>query len=313
MGNRIDACRVRDEASLVSVQQNTIEVPVRIIMSKISDFDPQRYSLAVPEEVEFRTTASKDENLRTICAFRNSAHQEHIAFIIEYKAIHKLHTAHFEQGLRQMNILEEVVNKMTLPTAEPERVKHYAELLSAAAVTQTYHYMLEAALEYGYLTNGDAIVFLNIYWTDPTVLRYHLARPACEVLVDQDATWSNAVCQVLAFTIMALQSSQHSNDDRVAAANKCNKWLVDFGHVLDQILKEEEEREEKEREEKAAHSGPTTLAGKKHRRVPSSPASVTSKKVIILATYSRVPCEYGLRTGHVRIEGTSRGEEGKGV
>ncbi|KAM3462554.1 hypothetical protein NHJ6243_003955 [Beauveria neobassiana] len=251
-------------------------------MSKISDFDPQRYSLAVPEEVEFRTTASKDENLRTICAFRNSAHQEHIAFIIEYKAIHKLHTAHFEQGLRQMNILEEVVNKMTLPTAEPERVKHYAELLSAAAVTQTYHYMLEAALEYGYLTNGDAIVFLNIYWTDPTVLRYHLARPACEVLVDQDATWSNAVCQVLAFTIMALQSSQHSNDDRVAAANKCNKWLVDFGHVLDQILKEEEEREEKEREEKAAHSGPTTLAGKKHRRVPSSPASVTSKKVIVI-------------------------------
>ncbi|EJP63309.1 metalloprotease-like protein [Beauveria bassiana ARSEF 2860] len=227
MGNRIDACRVRDEASLVSVQQNTIEVPVRIIMSKINDFDPQRYSLAVPEE--------KD-----------------IAFIIEYKAIHKLHTAHFDQGLQQMNILEEAVNKMTLPTAEPERVKHYAELLSAAAVTQTYHYMLEAGLEYGYLTNGDAIVFLNIDWTDPTVLRYHLARPAREVLVDQDATWSNAVCQVLAFTIMALQSSQHSNDERVAA-NKCNKWLVDFGHVLDQILKEEEEREKK-----AAHSGPTT-------------------------------------------------------
>ncbi|KAM0665024.1 hypothetical protein ACQRIU_006177 [Beauveria bassiana] len=253
MGNRIDACRVRDEASLVSVQQNTIEVPVRIIMSKINDFDPQRYSLAVPEEVEFQTTASRDENLRTICAFRNSAHQKDIAFIIEYKAIHKLHTAHFDQGLRQMNILEEVVNKMILPTAEPERFKHYAELLSAAAVTQTYHFMLEAGLEYGYSTNGDAIVFLNIDWTDPTVLRYHLARPAREELVDQDATWSNAVCQVLAFTVMALQSSQHSNDERVAAANKCNKWLVDFGHVLDQILKEEEEREKK-----AAHSGPTT-------------------------------------------------------
>ncbi|KAM3545442.1 hypothetical protein BM221_009741 [Beauveria bassiana] len=112
MGNRIDACRVRDEASLVSVQQNTIEVPVRIIMSKINDFDPERYSLAVPEEVEFQTTASslrdstdtrdttkRDEKLRTICAFRNSAHQKDIAFIIEYKAIHKLHTAHFEQGL----------------------------------------------------------------------------------------------------------------------------------------------------------------------------------------------------------------------
>ncbi|KAM3504235.1 hypothetical protein MY11210_008431 [Beauveria gryllotalpidicola] len=281
MGNRIDAWRVRDEASLVSVQHNTIEVPVRIIMSKINDFDPQRYSLAVPEEVEFQTTASslrdptdtrdttkRDEKLRTdqMCVFRNSADQKDIAFVIEYKAPHKLHTAHFEQGLRQMNIFEEVVNKTTVPTTEPERFKHYAELLSTAAVTQTYHYMLEAGLEYGYLTNGDAIVFLNIDWTDPTVLRYHLARPSREVLVDQDAAWSNAVCQVLAFTIMALQSSQHSNDERVAAANKCNKWLVDFGLVLDKILKEEEEREKK-----AVNSGPTTPTGKKHRRVPSSP------------------------------------------
>ncbi|KAM3428823.1 hypothetical protein NHJ13734_008431 [Beauveria thailandica] len=281
MGNRIDALRVRDEASLVSVQHNTIEVPVRIIMSKINDFDPQRYSLAVPEEVEFQTTASnlrdstdtrditkRDEKLRTdqICVFRNSAHQKDIAFVIEYKAPHKLHTAHLEQGLRRMNIFEEVVNKMTVPTAEPEKFKHYAELLSAAAVTQTYHYMLEAGLEYGYLTNGDAIVFLNIDWTDPTVLRYHLARPSREVLVDQDAAWSNAVCQVLAFTMMALQSSQHSNDERVAAANQCNKWLVDYGCVLDQILKEEEEREKK-----AGNSGPSTPTRKKHRRAPSSP------------------------------------------
>jgi hypothetical protein len=35
--------------------------------------------------------------------------------------------------------------------------------------------MVVAGLEYGYLTNGDAIVFLKIDWADPTVLRYHLA------------------------------------------------------------------------------------------------------------------------------------------
>ncbi|ATY66815.1 ATP dependent RNA helicase (Dhh1) [Cordyceps militaris] len=281
MGERIDACRVRDEASLISVQTDVIEFHLRIIMSKINDFDPQRYSLSVPKEVEFRRTAShlrdsndardtakRDETPRTdqICVFRNLAPQEDIALIIEYKAPHKLYTAHLEQGLRQMDIFEEVANTMTIPTAEPERFKHYAELLSAAAVTQTYHYMLEAGLEYGYLTNGDAIVFLNIDWTNPTVLRYHLARPSREVLVNQDAAWSNAICQVLAFILMALQSSQHSNDERVAAANKCKKWLVDFEHVLVRILKAEEEREEK-----AANSGLTMRTEKKNRRAPSSP------------------------------------------
>ncbi|KAF4123458.1 hypothetical protein GMORB2_6159 [Geosmithia morbida] len=277
IGHRLSMRRVQDEASLVFVQNNAIEDPVRIILSKMNAFHPTRFGLSIPDQVEFQTTASslrdptdqrdtveRDARLRTdqICVFRNSA-QRDIAYVIEYKAPHKLHTAHLEQGLRQMDIFREVVNKQTIPTADPDKFKHYAELLSAAAVTQTYHYMLEAGLEYSYLTNGDAIVFLKIDWADPAVLHYHLAQPSREVLVDGDAAYSNAICQVLAFTLTALQSRQHTNSERVAATEKCQKWEVDFGFILDQIVKEEEEEK--------ARADPTTPRGRKHSRATSSP------------------------------------------
>lgn len=65
-----------------------------------------------------------------------------------------------------MDIFEEIVNKPTIPTAGPNKFQHYAELLTTAAVTQIYHDMIEAGLKYGYLTNGHAVVFLNI---DPEI------------------------------------------------------------------------------------------------------------------------------------------------
>ncbi|KAF4121495.1 hypothetical protein GMORB2_1902 [Geosmithia morbida] len=274
MGDRMDGV-IRGETSLVHAQHNTIEVPVRIILSKINAFQLDKHNLIIPEEINFQTSANnlrdsedkrdtvkRDAKLRTdqICVFRNST-QRDIAYVIEYKAPHKLHTSHLEQGLRRMDIFDEVVNRITIPTAD--KFKHYAEILSAAAITQTYHYMLEAGLEYGYLTNGDAIVFLKINWADPAILYYHLAQPLREVIVNEDAAYSNSLCQVLAFTVLALQSSQHNNDERLAATDKCRKWEVDFGCTLDKIIKEEE---------REAAADPTR--GKKRYRTPSSPGWV---------------------------------------
>jgi hypothetical protein len=106
----------------------------------------------------------RDARLRTdqVYVFRNSGDQKDIAYVIEYKAPHKLHAEHFERGLPPMSIVNEVINKPTIPTTKPAKFNHYTELLSTTAVTQTYHYMVEAGLKYGYLTNGNAIVFLKI-------------------------------------------------------------------------------------------------------------------------------------------------------
>lgn len=250
IGNRVHMCRVQDERSLAIVENNAIIDPVRVILSKANPVRFKEYSLDIPQ-VQFQTAAANpnDESdhiepdsrllwTREICV----ADQEDVAFVIEYKAPHKLHTSHLTRGLRQMSILDEVASRDAIPTAGSDSYVHHAELLAAAAITQTYHYMLEAGLEYGYLTNGDSIVFLNIDWSDPTVLRYHLAQPSREALVHQETAYSNAVCQVLAFTVMALQSRQHGIDERMAAVNSCKSWEVDFENVVQRIIGEDEAR-----------------------------------------------------------------------
>lgn len=132
-----------------------------------------------------------------------------MAYIVEYKTPYKLNPPHLCLGLRPMDIYKEVVNRATKPTAEDAEslFQYHADRLAAAAITQTFHYMIEGGLEHGLLTTGETIVFLKIDWTDPTVLYYHLAEPGPEVLAHPDNfRYCTAVGQVLAFSLMALGS-----------------------------------------------------------------------------------------------------------
>lgn len=84
-------------------------------------------------------------------------------YISEYKPPHKLPTLHLRLGLRPINIYKEVVNRKTIWTVlNPDaRFQYFAERLTASAITQTYHYMVEGGLEYSLLTTGETIVFLQ--------------------------------------------------------------------------------------------------------------------------------------------------------
>ncbi|EPE04475.1 metalloprotease-like protein [Ophiostoma piceae UAMH 11346] len=234
-GQRVQNRHVHREADLTFVHNNAIEDPVRIIINEMKDLQPEREGVFLHSGVHFQTTAQnlrntagntetrRDKRLLTdqVCVLRGHQGQEDsVAYIIEYKAPCRLHTMHLEKGLKPMSILDDVVNKPTTPNFEPEKFQHSAELLTAAALTQTYHYMLEAGLEYGCIANGDALLFLKIDWTEPTVLLYHLAQPSREVELNDDPTYSNAVCQLLAFTVLALQSQQKENKERLAAIRR---------------------------------------------------------------------------------------------
>ncbi|KAH8196775.1 hypothetical protein TruAng_009067 [Truncatella angustata] len=85
-------------------------------------------------------------------------------YVSEYKAPHKLTAPHLRVGLHPMDIFKDVVNRKTIPTAaDPEgRFQYHAERLTAAAITQTYNYMIEGGLECGLLTTGETIVFLRV-------------------------------------------------------------------------------------------------------------------------------------------------------
>ncbi|KAI1839224.1 hypothetical protein JX266_014565, partial [Neoarthrinium moseri] len=70
------------------------------------------------------------------------------------------------------NIFADVVNRKTIPTAADPigRFEYHAERLTAAAVTQTYKYVINGGLEYGLLTTGETIVSLWVDWQDPEML-----------------------------------------------------------------------------------------------------------------------------------------------
>ncbi|CAK7241266.1 MAG: DExD/H-box ATP-dependent RNA helicase dhh1 [Sporothrix thermara] len=151
-----------DGPGLVFVQNNCVGEPVRIILSRLASDAGQQQQLL---QVRFATTAS---------SLRDSTDGMQDTLERDARAPHR--------------------SAYRADRGNQKKFQHYAELLSTAAVTQTYHYMVEAGLEYGYLTKGDAVVFLKMYWDrDPTVLLLHyLARPLREVAVNEDPVYSNA-------------------------------------------------------------------------------------------------------------------------
>lgn len=136
-----------------------------------------------------------------------------------------------------MDIYNEVVNRATIPVEQDldGLFAYHADRLVAAAVTQTFHYMVEAGLDYSYLTTGEGIVFLYLDWgSNPVTLYYHLAEPTSEVQAHaQNVASCAAAGQVLAFTLMALsQTREHSQQERERAVKSLNTWAVNWEQVL---------------------------------------------------------------------------------
>ncbi|EXA28898.1 hypothetical protein FOVG_19529 [Fusarium oxysporum f. sp. pisi HDV247] len=169
-----------------------------------------------------------------------------MVYVSEYKPPHKLTAPHLRLGLRAMDIHKEVVNRRTIPTSvDPDaRFQYHAEKLTASAITQTYHYMIESGLEYGLLTTGEAIVFLKVDWNEPETLYYHLAEPGPEVSAHPNNLHiCTAVGQYLAFTLMALGSPgerrEIRQEERLKAMRNLKTWAEDFESTLRSIPENE--------------------------------------------------------------------------
>lgn len=266
LGDRVSRRRIGDEKTLELFLHNSVEDPVRSIVeqvNKVPGFNhvngiifenhPHAISDAAQEVVHQETVSRPPQTpgqaldlnqLRPdqICIYKSdNAGLRAIIYICEYKPPHKLSASHLRYGLRPMDMCAEVVNRKTIPTdADPSgRFLYFADRLTACALTQTYHYMIEAGLEYSLLTTGEAIVFLKIDWEEDTrTLYYHLAEPTSDVMSADpaDAYQLTAVGQYLAFTLMALgtsgESRQHAQGERSQAMERSEIWAEDFESAL---------------------------------------------------------------------------------
>lgn len=174
-----------------------------------------------------------------ICVYRSLNGDRTLAYLLEYKAPHKLTAQHVREGIQDLDVVRDVVNCAVIPNTNDDRFRYYARKLSAAAATQAYHYMLQAGLEMGLVATGEAIIFLKIDWAaDPSTLYYHVAEPTAECR-DQPANflpYCTAVSQLLAFTVMALLGpGPQGQDARDRAISGASIWNEDWDGILAQL------------------------------------------------------------------------------
>ncbi|KAK8092710.1 uncharacterized protein PG998_014751 [Apiospora kogelbergensis] len=260
LGERIARKRIANEKDLEYFQHISVEDPVRSIVEHLVSVDEVRAAFALgdgivsltalPPHNDHAPPTNLDSNafdsgpIKSAFTGREgeTSTQRTMLYINEYKAPHKITPQHLRVGLRSMDIYKEVVNRATIPTAaDPEALfQYHSERLVAAAITQTFHYMIEGGLEYGLVTTGEAIVFLKVDWSDPTTLQYHLAEPRAEVVAHpRDARYCTAVSQMLAFSLLALDYSQgrryHRQDEREAVMSSLKTWSEDVETILKTI------------------------------------------------------------------------------
>ena len=167
--------------------------------------------------------------------------------VVEYKAPHKVTRAHLRHVLhpdRPPLELETVINRVKVPSSRETEAyfEYHAERLVTAVITQTFAYMMRCGTQYGYISTGEAFVFLYIKPEENAkTVYYHLAEPNEDVKAQkQDLPTENylnqtAISQVLAFSLLALKSIQESQEWREEVMKSLNIWEVDYEAILREI------------------------------------------------------------------------------
>ena len=272
LGDRVRSRLLASEEDLKMVQRETVETPVSNIINHLILMDCVRAQFDLPDGIVFdnHPNAISDNNQEVIqrrlpstpqrstpagsrqysdqiCVYtvvEGGRTHRRLAFVIEHKPPHKLTLANLRLGLRSMNLKEDVIDRASVPTSK-DNVAHFqyhSDRLVATVVTQAFSYMISGGTQYGYITTGEAFVFLQISPENPGTVYYHLAEPRADVdaqiqqfPANREFHHRTAVSQVLAFTLLALQTARTPQRWHRAALNALGKWEVDYGEVLRSI------------------------------------------------------------------------------
>lgn len=195
-------------------------------------FFPQ--SRSYPQSSSTPTTIHADQ----YCVYKDHNVQRQLMLIVEYKPPHKYSLESLQAGFREMNIKEKVVDRFRIPDKKAyEYFQWRADYISASVAAQTFHYMIENGLEYGYITTGETFVFLRVKSNDPQTLYYHVSVPKIEVN-NESQTFEldrTSIGQVVSFILMASQSAPKGQTWRGEAKKQLKRWRVDHASILVQL------------------------------------------------------------------------------
>ena len=260
------------EKDLEAYQRLAVERPTTHIISHLQRIEGARHAFDLGEGIVFENHANtlsdsneevrqslqdlrisskehgsssnpKPRNADQICVYKEADGTRSLCMVVEYKPSHKLSVFNLRAGLLRadkgfMNIPEDVINRITIPTDPEDKFVYHSEWLTAAALTQTYAYMIENGLEYSKLVTGEADVFLQLKEDEPHTLYYHLAEPNIEAEAQSEVDillCRTAVSQTLTFCLMALDSKPRSQKWRNHALETACRAVIDHEAILRQI------------------------------------------------------------------------------
>ena len=189
-----------------------------------------------------KTTRSSHPRADQFCVYNTGTQNSEnrvAAFVIEYKAPHKLPLGYIYEGLADIE-LDDVVRACDADTPRDQ----YRRLI-AAVITQAFSYMIKGGLEYGCVCTGEASIFLRVPDHEPGTVQYYLSVPKGDVgtftewVPESDRAnrlHLTAVAQMLAFTLQALKRPQPRDQNwRVSAAAQLNSWEIVYDELLDTV------------------------------------------------------------------------------
>ncbi|KAL4776876.1 hypothetical protein BDW60DRAFT_213467 [Aspergillus nidulans var. acristatus] len=151
------------------------------------------------------------------CIHRIDGDKSTLLTTVDYKPPLKLSVQDLRTGLRLMDFWEKVVKSKSIPAEGLERLRHNAARLTGSAVVQEYHVMIEAGLEYSYLTNGLALVLLGFDYDEPGTLYYNLCEPNMETGQEDNFNYLlqplTAVFRILCLCLMSFRSQYHTSSE----------------------------------------------------------------------------------------------------
>ena len=253
------------EKDLEVYQRPAVEQPVTKIISYLSAIEKARTAFHLDQGIMFenhantlddmneevqsslqaldissKSSSTKPHSADQICVFKQADGTNILCMLVEYKPAHKLSIHTLRAGLERadhgsMDVLNDVVYEVGIPTDPEGKFVYHAELRTASVLTQTYGYMLENGLEFSQITTGEAYVFLRIKENEPHTLYYHLAEPNIEAEA-HDAVdillCRTAISQALTFCLMALDSKPRSQEWRNKVLDNADRFLTDPEAIL---------------------------------------------------------------------------------
>jgi hypothetical protein len=183
-----------------------------------------------PSATKVRRARGKGNRADEFCVYRTSDGNNIPTVAIEYKAPHKLSRDELVTGLdAEIQPERDVIHK------EGDDFIFAAKSLSAAVITQLFSYMIGRGLQYGYVCQGEAFVFLHIP-DDPTIVYYSVAVPNLDVQEDdENRLHFTAVAQVFAFILNAILAEPPPQDWHYKAAANLDTWDVEYIDILSKI------------------------------------------------------------------------------